>query len=79
MKLVGITCPHCGGKMEVTANSKMVTCDYCNSDFMIDDEVKRMRLDDAEQAGYEFEKGRQRAIKELREDEKMIENIGPLF
>lgn len=67
MKLVSITCPNCGGKLEVTSNSKMVTCDYCSSDFMIDDEIKRMRLDDAEQAGYEFEKGRQRAILEAEQ------------
>ena len=67
MKLVGVTCPHCGGKLEVTSNSKMVTCDYCNSDFMIDDEVKRIRLADAEQAGYEFERGRQRAIQEAEQ------------
>ena len=45
---------------------------------MIDDEVKRIRLQDAEQAGYEFEMGRQRALKELREDEEMMKTIGPL-
>lgn len=45
---------------------------------MLDDEVKRIRLQDAEQAGYEFEMGRQRALKELREDEEMVKNIGPL-
>lgn len=39
MKLFAVTCPHCGGKLEVTSNSKMVTCEYCNCDFMIDDEV----------------------------------------
>ena len=67
MKLVSVTCPHCGGTLQVTPNSKMVTCDYCNSDFMIDDEIRRVRLDDAEQAGYEFEKGRQRAILEAEQ------------
>ena len=45
---------------------------------MIDDEVKRVCLADAEQAGYEFEMGRQRALKELREDEEMMKTIGPL-
>ena len=79
MKLLSITCPHCGAKLQTTPNAKMLTCDYCNCDFMVDDEVKRVCLQDAEQAGYEFEMGRQRAKKELREDEKMIENIGPLY
>ena len=78
MKLVGIICPHCGARLQATPNAKMLTCEYCNGDFMLDDEVKRIRLQDAEQAGYEFEMGRQRALKELREDEEMIKDIGPL-
>ena len=78
MKLLRITCPHCGARLQATSNAKMLTCDYCNGDFMLDDEVKRIRLQDAEQVGYEFEMGRQRALKELREDEEMIKNIGPL-
>ncbi len=71
MKLFAVTCPHCGGKLEVTSNSKMVTCEYCNCDFMIDDEVKRVRLEDAEQAGYEFEIGRQRALKDIETEKKL--------
>ena len=78
MKLLRITCPHCGARLQATSNAKMLTCDYCNGDFMLDDEVKRIRLQDAEQVGYEFEMGRQRALKELREDEEMMKNIGPL-
>ena len=78
MKLISITCPHCGARLQATQNAKMLTCNYCNGDFMLDDEVKRIRLQDAEQSGYEFEMGRQRALKELREDEEIIKNIGPL-
>ena len=79
MKLISIVCPNCGAKLQTTANAKMLTCDYCNNDVMIDDEVKRVCLADAEQAGYEFEMGRQRAMKELREDEEMMKSAGPLF
>ena len=78
MKIVSIICPHCGARLQATPNTKMLTCDYCNGDFMLDDEVKRIRLQDVEQAGYEFEMGRQRALKELREDEEMMKTIGPL-
>jgi len=46
---------------------------------MVDDEVKKFRLQDAEQAGYEFEMGRQRALKELKEEAEMMETIGPLY
>ena len=64
MKLVSIVCPHCGARLQATPNAKMLTCDYCNGDFMLDDEVKRTRIEDAEQAGYELEKGKERARQE---------------
>lgn len=64
MKLVSITCPNCGAKLQATPNAKMLTCDYCNCDVMVDDEVKRVQLQNAEQAGYEFEKGQERSRQE---------------
>ena len=79
MKLVTITCPNCGAKLQATPYAKLLTCDYCNCDVMVDEEVKRVQLQNAEQAGYEFEMGRQRALKELREDAEMLETIGPLY
>ncbi len=66
MKFVSIKCPHCGAKLTTTQNSKMVTCEYCNQDFMIDNEVKAVQFMNAEQAGYEFELGRQRAKEEKK-------------
>ena len=79
MKLVSITCPNCGAKLQATSNAKMLACDYCNCDVMIDDEVRRGQVQNAEQAGYEFEMGRQRALKELKEDAEMMETIGSLY
>ena len=70
MKLFSVTCPKCGGKLDVTPNSKMVTCEYCKCDFLIDDEIKRIRLDNAEQVGYDFEKGRQRALEDIEKEKK---------
>ena len=79
MELLSITCPNCGAKLQATSNAKMLNCDYCNCDVMIDDEVKCVRLVDAEQAGYEFEKGRRRAIEEAElEEEKKAEEARKL-
>ena len=78
MKFLSIVCPHCGAKLQATPNAKILTCDYCNNNVMIDGEIKRVYLADSEQAGYEFEIGRQRALKELSEDEEMMKGIGPL-
>ena len=64
MKLLNVHCTNCGAAMKVTENAKVITCEYCNQDFVLDDEVKRFMLANAEQAGYEFEKGRQRAKEE---------------
>ena len=61
MRLISITCPNCGAKLQATPNAKMLT------------------LQNAEQAGYEFEMGRQRALKELKEEAEMMETIGPLY
>ena len=77
MRLISITCPNCGAKLQATTRANMPTCDGCNCDVMVDDEVKKFRLQDAEQAGYEFKMGRQRALKELKEDAEMMETIGP--
>ncbi len=38
---------------------------------MVDDELKRMQLVNAEQAGYEFEKGRRRAMEEAEQAAKL--------
>ncbi len=67
MKLIAIKCPNCGSKLEFTPNSKTVTCEYCGFDIMVDDEVKRFKLDDAEQTGYELGKGMQRALLEAED------------
>ena len=64
MKLLNVFCPNCGAGMKVTENSKVITCEYCNQDFIIYDEMKDFMLKNAEQAGYEFEQGRHRAQKD---------------
>lgn len=61
MKLVDMTCPHCGAALQLNAQSKQAYCSYCGALLMIDDGVQHIQFDNAEKAGYEFEKGRQRA------------------
>ena len=61
MKLVNLNCPACGAALQADADRKNAVCPCCGSAFLIDDEAVRLRIDGAEQAGYDFEKGRQRA------------------
>ena len=77
MKIVDVSCPACGSKLEITDTQDFVTCEYCGKQFFVDDEVKRSetRIDhhysaeDAENAGYQFEKGRMRARQEAEWEE----------
>ena len=65
MKLISLTCPSCGAKLQVDSERKKAYCTYCGSHLLIDDEVKKVQYENAEQTGYEFEKGRIRAQVEL--------------
>lgn len=61
MKLIELKCPNCGSILQVDSSQKEAYCQFCGTKLAIDDEVQHFQYDNAEQAGYEFEKGRQRA------------------
>lgn len=61
VKIVNLTCPGCGARLEVDMDRKMAFCSYCGAALPVGDEIQKVQLDGAEKAGYEFEKGRQRA------------------
>ena len=66
MKLIDTTCPKCGANLRVDADRQSVFCEYCGGQILIDDEVQHLQIDNAESAGYAFEKGRQRAQSEAQ-------------
>lgn len=61
MKLIELKCPNCNSAMRVNHDTKEAVCDFCGAKFAMDDEAHHIHYENAEQAGYEFEKGRQRA------------------
>ena len=61
MKLLQTSCPRCGANMRVIPEANKAVCDYCGTTVLIDDEIKRIEYTNAEEAGYNFEKGRLRA------------------
>ena len=77
MKLLDMTCPHCGAGMKVTDNAKTIHCEYCNHDFIVDDEAIHIahHIEDAEQLGYDMEAGRQRFRQEQKELEERFEDV----
>lgn len=64
MKLVEMKCKNCGAVLEVEDGTKQIKCKYCGSTYQIDDEVTHIQYDNAKEAGYDFEKGRQKAASE---------------
>ena len=66
MRLINLTCPNCGSQLQIDMDNKQARCDFCGNAILIDDGVQHIQYDNAEQAGYEFEKGRQRAKEEQR-------------
>lgn len=66
MKLIDLTCPKCGAVLQVNEELKNGMCNHCGYTFLVDDEVKKMNFENSEQAGYEFEQGRMRAIEEQK-------------
>ena len=75
MKLINMICPHCGAQLEIEEGRKQAYCGHCGSKLLIDDEVIHHKIDDAEEAGYKFEKGRQKAQAEARMREAQIQQM----
>lgn len=68
MKLISMKCPNCGSDLQLDAESRQCSCAFCGTKILLDDEVQHhhVHYDNAEDAGYQFEKGRQRAQAEAR-------------
>lgn len=75
MKIVSMVCPNCGASLQVDADQKNLTCSYCGNGLYVDDEVKHIQYDNAEETGYQFEKGRQRAQAEATRVQQQTFNM----
>lgn len=81
MKLVEMKCKNCGAILKVDENAKDITCNYCNAQYKIDDEIQHVQYDNMHSSGYEFKRGRiqaqneerERLEKQKREEQKRIE------
>ncbi|MBR5969597.1 MAG: TM2 domain-containing protein [Lachnospiraceae bacterium] len=81
MKLIDLTCPGCGASMQANAEMSRVMCHYCGTEMLIDHEVHReeqhIHFENAEDAGYQFEKGRQRAMMEAGAEDAYFTAVSP--
>ena len=70
MKIVQITCPNCGGQLNIDEEKKKDYCMYCGTPIYLDDEINHVEVDVTEEAGYKFEKGRIKAQEEKIREER---------
>lgn len=75
MKLVELKCKNCGSLLKVEDGVKEVTCTYCHTSFILDDEVQHIQHDNMYESGYEFEKGRIKAQDEKQESNMNEDNV----
>lgn len=67
MRLISASCPSCGAQLDVSMEAGKAQCPACGSLFLMDGETQHVSYDNAEDAGYRFELGRQRAQEEARQ------------
>ena len=71
MKIIEFKCPACGADLKADLSRKIMYCEYCGKKLILDDEALRVKLslDNAEEAGYGFEKGRRNAYSDISKNE----------
>ena len=76
MKIESLKCPNCNSTLNVVDGQTSVACEYCGTELAIDDESIDININmtNQEEAGYQFEKGRQRAQaeQENQQEEKQF-------
>lgn len=53
MRLVDLNCPGCGAVIRVNTELPQGICNYCGRQFLIDDEIKKYRITNGMQLGYQ--------------------------
>jgi len=69
MKLIKLQCDNCGSELILDPNAEKYTCSYCNTSFLLDKKTQYIQYVNAEETGYQFEKGRYRAQQEYQQDQ----------
>ena len=69
MRLIKMSCPHCGGAMEISNHAEQAKCPYCDSVVLIERDAPSKTKADLEREGYAFEQGRIRAQQEAKTEE----------
>ncbi len=75
MKLIDLTCPSCGGKMQVNPELETVTCNFCGNQMMVDKEIVEQKITGGFDFGYEQQQGIKKALEESENEKRIIKNL----
>lgn len=74
MRVETITCPNCGASITPDPHRKIVFCPYCDTAIRIEDDGNVDEIkENAQEIGYQFEKGRIRAQEEKQQKQTKAE------
>lgn len=75
MKLIQTKCPQCGANMVFNSSSQKVVCEFCGLTLLVDEGITSVKCVNAEEAGYNFEKGRMRARAEFANTAPVVHHV----
>ena len=52
VKLVSAKCPSCGGKLNINENSKVIKCEYCDTNIIVEDDTLRIQSNQNKKYNY---------------------------
>lgn len=63
MKIVSLKCPECRASIHIEEGMTQCFCPHCGTQILLDDESQKVKItfENADETGYRFEQGRQRA------------------
>jgi len=79
MKLVELKCPKCGSVLQINAELTRGLCNYCGNEFLVEDEVNKIKIVNGKEFGYEQWQGAQDAINDQKQElmKKLECVVGP--
>ena len=75
MKLLELKCKNCGSLLKVKPGTIDIHCNFCQTNYKLDDEVKHLKYDEMERAGYDYELGRMKARDEYEKNKRHLKKL----
>ena len=81
MRLISLKCPECGGGLHIEEGMSRCYCSHCGTQILLDGDSQNIKytIENAQEAGYQFEQGRKRAQFESVGNTELANRISSLI